>query len=241
MGLLHSSSPIVIDGLAYALDAGNTKSYPGRPTSMSSNPWFDLIGHNLNDESLYGPRLINLNQIPNDWSYADGAITLSGPLTLNFPVVSHTSAWTWECWVRFNSWGAASAGYLFRAYSVGNTEGFYVEQSSFSSFQGRPFLERNNGSGASGSNSILMPDPIALGDWSHLVCTGTTGAPYYMYYNGNNVGSYSSSTAFQPQQMHTIGGSSTDLSFGQVRVYDRELSASEVEQNFNAHRARYGL
>ena len=241
MGLLHSSSPIVTDGLVYALDAGNTKSYPGRPTSKTNSPWFDLIGSNLNDESIYGPRLIDLTQT--NWSYADGAITLSGELALNSPVVSHTSAWTWECWVRFNSWGAASSGYLFRANSSGNGEAFFVDQSTIfnNALQGRPFMQRNDGSGSSGANSNLMPDPIALGDWSHLVCTGTIGSTYFMYYNGNNVGSYASSSTFEPSQMSKIGGPLTDLSFGQVRVYDRELSALEVEQNFNAHRARYGL
>lgn len=238
MGLSHSSSAIVADGLVYALDAGNTKSYPGRGPVNNSSLWYDLIGWDLNNESQYGPRAINLSL--QNWSYADGAITTNGAFALDYPFVSHnTGGWTWECWVRFNSWGPTNKGYLFRANSSGFGEGFYVEQSSFATSRGLPFLERNNGSGASGANINLMPNPIALGDWSHLVCTGTTSSGRFIYYNGTLVSSQSPSSLFQPTQMSTIGGSFTEVSFGQVRVYDRRLSSSEIDQNFNAHRARY--
>jgi hypothetical protein len=42
MGLIHSASTIVTDGLAFCLDAANKRSYPGTGTT-----WTDIIGSNI--------------------------------------------------------------------------------------------------------------------------------------------------------------------------------------------------
>ena len=37
------------------------------------------------------------------------------------------------------------------------------------------------------------------------------------------------------------GGNNADCSISVVTMYDAELSASEVQQNFNAHKVRHGI
>ena len=70
-----------------------------------------------------------------------------------------------------------------------------------------------------------------------------------MYINGVSVGSptlnaTTSVSSWTPASL-TIGGYSWDgfttASIGSVKIYNRVLSAAEIQQNFQAQRGRYGV
>ena len=185
------------------------------------------------------------NTLPTEWVFDINSFQANTGVLVCDPVIPHqtsnTTGYAWEVWVKINSFGLASEAYVFRAYASGDsvTAGAYFMQSG--SLAGKLFLQASNNT-SSGPNNLAMPDGISEGVWSHFVVTGTHNGIYYQYYNGNAVGAYAANANFVPQQIARIGsGGSTDMSFGEVRCYDRALSAAEVSQNFNATRAKYGV
>jgi hypothetical protein len=89
--------------------------------------------------------------------------------------------------------------------------------------------------------------PCTNGSWWHCVATfGPGGIAVYV----NGVLSGSTTTAYAPSSVTSgnlqVGcyAPSTETFNGSIsvaRVYNRVLSATEIAQNFNAHRGRYGL
>ena len=188
--------------------------------------------------------------IPSDWAFttdsftSDGSGQFSNNAILRFdPVIPHennfAAGWAWEGWVKINNYTNASQAYLFRSTASGTDAGAYISQSVAT--RGLLFLETNSNT-ASGPNAILMPNGISEGVWSYFVVTGTHGSTYYQYYNGSVVGLYAANANFVPNRLARFGsGTSVDMSFGELRVWDRELTAAEVLQNYNATRGKYGV
>lgn len=95
------------------------------------------------------------------------------------------------------------------------------------------------------SNSTYFP----TGTWKNVILTGTSDGTVQMFINGVSVGgpvrnATSSVSTWTPANL-TIGGFTwdgyTNTSFGYVRIYNTVLSASQIQQNFNAFRGRYGI
>ena len=204
-----------------------------RPTTFKN-----LIGSDYNET------------IPSDWAFTNDSFTSDGSGQFNNngilrfdPTIDHennfASGWAWEAWVKINNFTNVSQAYLFRSTPSGTDAGAYISQSSLN--RGLLFLERDD-NGASGPNGILMPDGIDEDVWSYFVVTGTHGSTYYQYYNGSVVGLYAASANFVPNRLARFGsGTGVDMSFGELRVWNRELTAAEILQNYNATRGKYGV
>jgi hypothetical protein len=102
--------------------------------------------------------------------------------------------------------------------------------------------------------------PHSLTDWALLTATfdGTNGANNYkVYYNGQ-LAMQLTNNIDNVQHNGTLGTNNLDLRFGHsdgrntnqymgdnsigaARIYDKELTAAEVLQNFNADKERFGL
>jgi len=93
---------------------------------------------------------------------------------------------------------------------------------------------------------------IVQGQWAHLCATkNETGVKIYL--NGNLVTNYTGTFAINAGVTNELGfgaaQSNTDLNFSyfskmtlaQSKMYNRELTAQEVQKNFNALRGRYGI
>ena len=188
--------------------------------------------------------------IPSDWVFTTDSFTSDGSGQFNNngilrfdPLIPHennfAAGWAWEAWVKINNYTNASQAYLFRSTPSGTDAGAYISQSSAT--RGLLFLETNNNT-ASGPNNNLMPDGIDEDVWSYFVVTGTHGSTYYQYYNGSAVGAYAANANFVPNRLARFGsGTGVDMSFGELRVWDRELTAAEILQNYNATRGKYGV
>ena len=101
MGLAHSPR-IVTDGLVLALDAGNTKSYPGSGTT-----WTDLSG-NSNTGTLTSMDGNNYNSANGgylDFDGTDDYVDVSGSITV--------SAATFLAWVRLDGDQVSYTGVVF--------------------------------------------------------------------------------------------------------------------------------
>jgi len=221
---------VVEDGLVLALDAGNTKSYPGSGTT-----WTDLSGQGNTGTLTNGPT----------YSSADGgAIVFDG----SNDYVSETSAlsdsflqgnWTISFWVNFDTISTGNFNtdrILLHHGSRNNSNGLHLVQ------RGSSFLL-----GLYGDDLAGTANTASTGIWYNVTFTlNNTTRLKQIYINGSLDNSHTGSSAYVGSGSNTrIGGDV--LSFGNtldgkmsnIVAYSRVLSASEVEQNYNALKGRY--
>ena len=232
---------IIRDNLVLCLDAANRKSYPG-----SGTVWTDLSGRGNNGELVNGVSYVGTN---------GGALSFDGSndrITIANPILSSTGNWTISSWCNFSSFnidlGTSSVAHLYTQYIADTGNGRIV------------FRIVNDG-------SIINKLSLFLGSgatYSSQVITGTTTINTNTFYNfvstrnGNIFTTYingvleASSTLTGInitilQSTPEIGGTiSANFGFltGKIyatSIYNRALSASEIKQNYNATKSRYGL
>ena len=214
---------IVTTGLVLNLDAGNTTSYPGSGTT-----WIDLIGGN-NATLTNGPTYNSANSGSivfdgsNDYAATSSSVLPSpnsSPITLE-AFCMNTSGSGWQ--------------------TVLGTHSSFTQIG----FNGTTFhFGRNSG----GGNLLVSSGAtVPINTWCHIVMT-YDGSLGYGYLNGSfitsgNIGSNSQTNGVSLLSTYT-SASPSEVFVGRIavaRVYNRALSASEVLQNFNALRGRYGL
>lgn len=206
---------IVTNGLVLCLDAGNIKSYPG-----SGTVWTDISGNGNNGTLVNGPT----------YSSANGGSIVFHKANLEYIQGSMSgivSAFTTNTW--FNVTSNSSEQHFT---NISPSTQFYVASAAL----------RTSNYGALVGGSILantwyMASQVRAADGTAVlylngvsVATGTlpaNGATSY-YRVGTYVGSLN--TAY-----------SLDGNISVSQIYNRALSASEVLQNFNALRGRYGI
>lgn len=221
------NSRIVTDGLILLLDAGNTKSYPGLGTS-----WYDISGNGYNG-TLIGASYSNGAMV---FDGVDDYVTLGSIAGLNDVVEEETViAWCYTSNVdagRRGHFGNRQSGFL----TVYGSQLGYESQNDVSSWGNN--LYTNNGS-------------IKLNTWQQLGFTFKKDDRVKLYIDGVNVseksvtGQQAIGTSAYLIGTESFGGWGDPPYFmGKVSVvknYNRALSATEMAQNFNAYRGRYGI
>ena len=227
MGLAHSPR-IVTDGLVLALDAGNTKSYPGSGAS-----WSDLSGNGNNGtlENDVGYTADNGGSLTFDGSdeYATGNITLG---------ITNVSI---NCWVNISTTskkgaflkvGGGTTGY---AIGVGNDTMDSNGNEILGLFPTARWIDTNINYGTG---------------WKYVTLVLNASSVPSIYVNSILIGSYSGTNPVSPTSFYYIGRNIGDEPQGarafngniaQVSIYNRALSTAEVTQNFNALRGRFGI
>ena len=222
---------IVEDGLVLALDAGNTKSYPGSGTA-----WTDLSG-NGNNGTLTNMDGANLD------SANGGSLTFDG--TNEYISISNLglSDHTIEGW--FNSSDGSQGGSSFETICsiIGNYDG----GSSKYAFIGLiPNLTFRIDDGVTSFTEVATVS-YSADTWYHVALTynasnGVTRA----YVNGNDIGgiTYTTNIIFNSIS-YNISKTEANVYFSGLvasfKAYNKALSASEIQQNFNAIKSRFGL
>ena len=242
MGLAHSPR-IVTDGLVLALDAANTKSYP----SSGGSTWYNLTKDTIN------------GTISGATHNSSGYFSFNG--SSNYIATGATSDWaflhngasnfTIEAWVYFSS----SAAYTICATGGSSVEtGMWFGQNSTTNYLNYQIYRGQSGSIANFGNST---SGLNKNKWNYAAFTFDSSSKTGTYYvNGVSSGStsqssyaYSSSNPNYPLQIgryvYNSGSSSGGHYNGRmsmVKIYkDKSLTASEIQQNFNALRGRFGI
>jgi hypothetical protein len=203
-----------MNGLTNYFDASNIKSYPGSGTT-----WYNLIPGGVNGTLTNGPTYSSAN---------GGVIALDGVNDyIYIPLNLSTSNYTIMGAARYvvvggRTFSALSNNWLMGHWSV-STENYYAE-GWVSSVQ----------AGASDTNWRIY---AATGDYS--------GDSWSMYVNGVLNVSPNSNGSAGPNgfAIGSIGGGGefSNSHISNLLVYNRVLTATEVSQNFNALRGRYGI
>ena len=228
---LHHSPRIVTSGLVLALDAGDVNSYPGSGTT-----WYDLSGNG------YSATLTNVVAYSSD---ANGSLYFDGTddhiiLSSNTNTRLANTIQTISIFAYVRSVGPNSYAEL---YSVSGAGYHLVKWTS---------------SGVSiGISSYFYDNVIsvsnAFNQWMDITCVIDWNTDVWkLYKNGAYVGAHGiipTSYAYTNPTIVAVGdnnatGNAGDFlkgSIGTIKVYNRELSASEIEQNYQAQKSRFGL
>ena len=224
MGLTHSPK-IVRDGLVLHLDAANVKSYPGSGTT-----WKDLSGQG-NNGTLVGPTFSAENK--GNLIFDGISDIVNTPVVLESPVDIPT---TFEIVFKYNSTAAfrglmGASAYQNSGFSIGFAGGNSLRWTY-------------NGSGVS------LEPVFSYGDLS-IISFGTfifDGRDLRAYRDGYLVNTSTASfdavknsNTIQIAENRQGGWGSAEVDLYNVKVYNRALGESEIQQNFNAIRDRYGI
>jgi hypothetical protein len=234
------SPKIITDGLVLCLDAGDSKSYSGSGTT-----WYDRTPNNYNGVFVGTPQHGDANQ---------GVFEFDGVNTLIYSTVDPddyftSGSFTWNIWVKHESYsgdnqnmpdhgyGSGSwprAGWfhddtndswIWRSYSsAGSSSQYYLEHSSVTNYLNWHMLtitiDRDNTVGKSYSNGELDSTKNSVPDLAG---------------NNNRFG------VGRGGWSHAGWNHDWRGSVGLVQLYSKVLTASEVLQNYNATKGRFGL
>ena len=217
---------IVTDGLVLCLDAANRKSYPGSGTA-----WTDLSGQGNNGTLTNGPTFDANNAGSIVFDGTNDSVRCAGSITV-------TEA-TFIVWLRRNG-NQGTYDVIILARPVGGGSGMNFRSSAMIGYHW------NNAANTWGwTNSLLTPDltwcmcaiSVSSSSATAYLCqsTGITSA--------TNVVSHSSTTLSDIRLGEDSGFDSRYFNgnIAQASIYNRALSASEIQQNFNATRYRFGI
>ena len=225
MGLNYNPT-IVPDGLIVYLDPANSRSYSG-----SGNTWYDISGNSLNASLVNTPSytVSNLGTLILDGS--------SNYFTLPNNSILSLSEFTISIWVKVLQL---------------NADQYLVDTSSNLNFgYGYSFRIRSNNTirfWAYDANTLVeTTETVSSNLWYHItVSYSNFSKTQRIYINGSLSASAQHTNSFvlaDPQYLRighsqVLGGYSKAV-IGQSMFYNRELSASEIKQNYESSKGRY--
>lgn len=243
LGMLVIPNNINSNGLALSLDPTNIKSYSGTGSTLN-----DLSGNSINATLFNSPTYNGATGLTFNGTTQYGSIPSRSGMT-DF---TNTQQYSVEVW--FNP----SSG------QVNSGEAELLEKWNLNNESRYPFTIRFNESASSmkvacydGTNfKALDVTGFPVNTWKHLVAVFDFGAAKTLsvYRDGTLAGSVSLTGIGQVSNTSPIaiatrlnsgGVISTGIMYkgmvGLIRIYNTPLTATQVLQNFNANKSRYGL
>jgi hypothetical protein len=228
--------PIITENLVLNLDAGNPLSYPGTGTT-----WTDLTTNGNNGTLINGPTFDSANGGSIVFDGTNDYINLGN--ILNFERTDEFSISTW-----INVSSLTNYGMILCKMDI-NQKGYFLY---FEPTGAIGFCLRNTFN----TNEILTftQNTISLNNWVNICVTyngNSLASGVIFYLNNINQTNTVSKDLLSASIINTSNnsiGSRINFNNGYVNgkisivtVYNKELSATEVLQNFNATKNRYGL
>lgn len=216
---INYSPTIVRDGLVMYLDAANVKSYPGTGTT-----WTDLSGNGNNGTLTNGVGYSNTN---------NGSLVFDG-------IDDHVSV------SQIGNTGSFSYEVFLKPTQV-NKDQMYIGYNSITSnyvriVNSNAFLSVSAG----GQRTLSHSETLINNNFYHIVSI-YNGVQLKIYVNNNlTMGTVINQplTGWGADRIGRWRDSDQRSFVGDIyclRIYDRELSAAEIQKNFEAFRGRYGI
>jgi hypothetical protein len=221
MSLGHGAS-VVRDGLVVDLDATNVKSYPGSGTT-----WYDLSG-NGNNGTLSGYTHTS------DFSSSYFVFSGSGSAVVSSFSKSIGNQMTME--IVYMSSVTDTFSEFGRIVDRGDTT---ISLGTQASYQLRMWTFAGGSRSAESQVNGIGQD----GSWHHLIYT-YNGSNTSLYLDGVYQNGYAKTGNLENPASITIGNGDGNLFNGRIalfRYYENGFTLSQVKQNFNAMRGRFGL
>jgi hypothetical protein len=230
---------VITSGSILYLDAGMAASYAGSGTT-----WTDLSGNGYNATLINGPTYS---------TSGGGSIAFDGSndyaeINVNSWIRSTSSAYTFSSFFYLTtSDGGAPYSLLTSPNDENATDGFW-QHLNLGNWLWRT---EDNVSGEFGGN-VESPTPFSSGNWYHIATVVKTNSLIF-YRNGLPVATISTTfnwanlrsdhtayvylaTGYSPGVGYHLNGKIANF-----QMYSRELSASEIVQNYQTQKQRIGI
>ena len=220
---------IVTDGLVSYYDAGYYTSYPTTGTT-----WYDVGGYGNSGTLTNGPTFNSDN---------GGSFVFDGiddRVATNYSASSFTNT-TQIVWYKWNGVNQLKVLTYF-GNSGSNGFGFLINDGTNGPNVGNRVSVLYGGSLYNAINSGTLYAQLVSNQWTHLSITRDSTTTR-LYQNGTFLGSTTTTPTLTSNYNFTYGAESVGAA-GNVSImsfYNRALSATEVLQNYNAQKSRYGL
>lgn len=257
MAVYKNSAPfgsIVTDGLVLNLDATNRASYPGSGTS-----WNDTSFYRSNGTLTNGPTFLQ--------ERGRGSIVFDGvddyvqnPNRSTITEFQYSNLFTVESFVKIME--TSGVGMVINNRAL--TDGSGAQYTGWALFQNSNIIQAGIGGYLTGLDFRIVNISTTefsnkvFSKWAHIVYTNNpVQGESKIYVNGINVTSQSFDNDTPPYVINyngnhkvtlgmspadgTPGGHYVSGSISVARVYNKMLSAQEVQQNYNALKSRFGL
>ena len=250
MATVYGTGSIVTEGLILCLDAANVKSYPGSGTT-----WTDLTTNDNDVTSINSPTYSNDNagffgfngsnqyfigssrSIETEFQYSD-AFTASAFCRIKENTASGyiiNNRFQDASGTRFAGWAINQDGGKIGGFVGGypsSVISWRIVQTSTSSFSSSVYNKwchiTYTNTGTAGQQKIYL-NAVDSSD----IIRDDTNPPYTVNYSSGasriNIGKDGDSTEH------------LNADIAQISVYNRALAESEIQQNFNALKVRFGL
>ena len=225
----------VTDGLVLCLDAANSKSYPGTGTT-----WGDLSGNGNNGTLVNGPTFSSTN---------GGSIVFDGvndlATTLGAGITDYSQPFSMGVWFYIDPAATWANGFRSNIYSIaGSYAGQYGLFKESGDIFGMQLRDADSTITAAVSGNLK-------GIWYYLISTWD-GSILKLYRNGELVSTNSAGGITGAPDTSNLyiggarafGGDTGNFYQGNIakcEYYNRQLTDSEVLQNYNATKSRFGL
>ena len=233
---LYEEPSIVSSGLILHLDAGNSSSYSGSGTA-----WNNLISNNYNATLTNGPTYSSADGGSIVFDGSDDSARTNDVLD---PVADglyadSSSSWSVSSWFKPSSSWSNQGAITGKGGGNGSSATYVVWYDSREWYN---FLQVR----LRGGTVLQISNTDLTSTWSEVTITWD-GSTAKAYLNGSFVSNITVGTAGKQSNTFTVGSTSSgnNTRFGgnisEVKVYSDALTASEVTQNYNALKGRYGL
>jgi hypothetical protein len=240
--MIFGSPPIVTSGLILNLDAGNTKSYP-----RSGTVWRDLSGNNNSGSLVNGPIFSSANGGSIVFDGVDDYTDCGSSSLLNFG----TGNFTLCAWFKTNTSVRRTILSRFDYNNTGTIErGYYTDILATGKIR-TGFETNGNNYRITDSNTTVNTNTYFF-----VTTTRTNETTANVYINGI----FETSNTLVLGTPSNIDVVTAPLTIGRrvdyqtptfsnyfignipiIQMYNRALSAQEVQQNYNAQKSRFNL
>ena len=229
---------IVRDGLVLALDAASSRSYPGSGTT-----WTDLTGNGYNSTLNNSPTYNSSGFLSFDGVNDYGSFSSEYAFSTGNGV-----DYSFELWFKMRTLPTAQYGANGHIWGgeIGNDLVLYLNPASSGVSRGIMVYDDSRY-----NTAHMTTGGFTANTWAQWVVTGNgTNNTITHYINGvldrSATGVYTSGAYVRPWggtrfAYDSRWGTYSTLDLGIAKQYTRELSASDVAQNYNALKSRFGL
>lgn len=227
MGFYRGAN-VVTNGLVLSLDAANTKSYPGSGTT-----WSDLSGNDYNGTLTNGPTFNSANGgsivydgVDDYFIRTDSTLKNYTNITANI-WMSNSSANSFEPYFNYNAdFAFLNKGWGVRRQSTNNIFQYWAGDGN----SGIKLYQ--NGILIGTTSAAYSQANAAIGNFWQMVTLVATGISSWGTNNKLTIAIRSDFENFNFM---------SSMKSALFSLYNRELTASEIQQNYNAQKSRFGL
>jgi hypothetical protein len=229
-------TPIVTSGMVLNLDTGYYNSYPGTGTT-----WSDLSGSGNNGTLINGPTYV--------YSGASSSIQFDGVDDYVSQTYNNlSSGLTFNAWIRTTSTRSVKS---YVGDASNNVVGITLNSvwNGFGVTNGK--VNYNNARKNDNWGQYNSTASVNDGNWTYITVTHSkTNELVSLYINGTLDSTFDNTSSGVYDQWANMGFNVISRGYGGdyfngnisvVHIYNRALSATEVSQNFNALRGRFGI